>query len=77
MSYWDTSALGKLYLLPYDAPGLSSTPCQAHPVRAATETVEKAATNAPRPEMTSIDPTRLPPAYRERVQTYFRKLSEK
>ena len=30
-----------------------------------------------KPEMTNIDPTRLPPAYRGRIQKYFQKLSEK
>jgi hypothetical protein len=29
------------------------------------------------PQMTGIDPNRLPPAYRERIQKYFQKLSEK
>jgi len=29
------------------------------------------------PEVTNIDPTRLPPAYRGRIQKYFQKLSEK
>jgi hypothetical protein len=28
------------------------------------------------PEVTNIDPTRLPPAYRGRIQKYFQKLSE-
>ena len=30
-----------------------------------------------KPEVTNIDPTRLPPAYRGRIQKYFEKLSEK
>jgi hypothetical protein len=30
-----------------------------------------------KPELTNIDPTRLPPAYRGRIQKYFQKLSEK
>ena len=30
-----------------------------------------------KPEVTNIDPTRLPPAYRGRIQKYFQKLSEK
>ena len=29
------------------------------------------------PDMTALDPTRLPPAYRGRIEKYFRKLSEK
>src|SRR6185503_11772873 len=29
------------------------------------------------PDVTNIDPTRLPPAYRGRIQKYFQKLSEK
>jgi hypothetical protein len=29
------------------------------------------------PQVTNIDPTRLPPAYRGRIQKYFQKLSEK
>lgn len=30
-----------------------------------------------KPEMTGLDPSRLPPAYRGRIETYFKKLSEK
>jgi hypothetical protein len=30
-----------------------------------------------KPELTNIDPGRLPPAYRGRIQKYFQKLSEK
>ena len=30
-----------------------------------------------KPEVTNIDPTRLPPAYRGRIEKYFQKLSEK
>jgi len=30
-----------------------------------------------KPELTNIDPSRLPPAYRGRIQKYFQKLSEK
>jgi len=30
-----------------------------------------------KPEVTNIDPARLPPAYRGRIEKYFQKLSEK
>ena len=30
-----------------------------------------------KPEVTNIDPTQLPPAYRGRIEKYFQKLSEK
>jgi hypothetical protein len=30
-----------------------------------------------KPEVTNIDPSRLPPAYRGRIEKYFQKLSEK
>jgi len=30
-----------------------------------------------KPELTNIDPSRLPPAYRGRIQKYFQRLSEK
>jgi hypothetical protein len=41
------------------------------------ETSEQLAKKEDQPEVTNIDPTRLPPAYRGRIQKYFQKLSEK
>jgi hypothetical protein len=41
------------------------------------ETSDRLAKNEDKPEVTNIDPTRLPPAYRGRIQKYFEKLSEK
>ncbi len=41
------------------------------------ETSDKMAKKEDQPEMSNIDPTRLPPAYRGRIQKYFEKLSEK
>jgi hypothetical protein len=41
------------------------------------ETSDKLARKDEKPEVTNIDPTRLPPAYRGRIQKYFEKLSEK
>jgi hypothetical protein len=41
------------------------------------ETADKLAKKEDKPEVTNIDPTRLPPAYRGRIQKYFQKLSEK
>ncbi|HWX21075.1 MAG TPA: hypothetical protein VN578_14335 [Candidatus Binatia bacterium] len=41
------------------------------------ETSEQLAKKEDQPEMTNIDPSRLPPAYRGRIQKYFEKLSEK
>ena len=41
------------------------------------ETAEQLARKEDKPEVTNIDPTRLPPAYRGRIQKYFQKLSEK
>src|SRR5207237_9552784 len=41
------------------------------------ETSDKLAKKEENPEVTNIDPTRLPPAYRGRIQKYFQKLSEK
>ena len=41
------------------------------------ETSDRLATKEDKPEVTNIDPTRLPPAYRGRIQKYFQKLSEK
>jgi hypothetical protein len=46
---------------------------QRYSTQAATQTVEK----SDQPEVTNIDPARLPPAYRGRIQKYFQKLSEK
>ncbi len=42
----------------------------------AAETTEKLAKKEGAPDVTNIDPTRLPPAYRGRIQKYFQKLSE-
>lgn len=41
------------------------------------ETTDHFAKKDDKPEVTNIDPTRLPPAYRGRIQKYFQKLSEK
>ena len=41
------------------------------------ETSEQLAKEEDRPELNNIDPSRLPPAYRGRIQKYFEKLSEK
>ena len=41
------------------------------------ETSEQIAKKDDRPEMTNIDPSRLPAAYRGRIQKYFQRLSEK
>jgi hypothetical protein len=41
------------------------------------ETSEQLAKEDDRPELSNIDPSRLPPAYRGRIQKYFQKLSEK
>jgi hypothetical protein len=41
------------------------------------ETSEHLAKKEDKPDITNIDPTRLPPAYRGRIQKYFQKLSEK
>lgn len=41
------------------------------------ETSDKLAKKDEKPEVTNIDPSRLPPAYRGRIQKYFEKLSEK
>ena len=41
------------------------------------ETSDQLAKKEDKPEVTNIDPTRLPPAYRGRIQKYFQKLSEK
>jgi hypothetical protein len=41
------------------------------------ETSDRLAKNNDRPDITNIDPSRLPPAYRGRIQKYFQKLSEK
>ena len=41
------------------------------------ETADHLAKKEDKPEVTNIDPTRLPPAYRGRIQKYFQKLSEK
>jgi len=41
------------------------------------ETSEQLAKDENQPEVSNIDPSRLPPAYRGRIQKYFEKLSEK
>ena len=41
------------------------------------ETADQLATKEDKPEVTNIDPSHLPPAYRGRIQKYFQKLSEK
>src|SRR5262249_53106461 len=41
------------------------------------ETTDHLAKKEDKPDITNIDPTRLPPAYRGRIQKYFQKLSEK
>ncbi len=41
------------------------------------ETSDRLARKDDKPDLTNIDPTRLPPAYRGRIQKYFEKLSEK
>jgi hypothetical protein len=45
--------------------------------RFSVENLEQLAKRDEPPEMTGIDPARLPPAYRGRIQKYFQKLSEK
>jgi hypothetical protein len=41
------------------------------------ETADQMARREDKPEVTNIDPTKLPPAYRGRIQKYFQRLSEK
>ena len=41
------------------------------------ETSEQLAVKENKPDVTNIDPAKLPPAYRGRIQKYFQKLSEK
>ena len=41
------------------------------------ETSDQLASKQEKPDVTNIDPSRLPPAYRGRIQKYFQKLSEK
>ena len=41
------------------------------------ETADQMARREDKPEVTNIDPTRLPPAYRGRITKYFQRLSEK
>ena len=41
------------------------------------ETSDHLAKKEDKPEVTNIDPSRLPPAYRGRIQKYFQKLSER
>ena len=41
------------------------------------ETADQMSKREDKPEVTNIDPTRLPPAYRGRITKYFQRLSEK
>jgi hypothetical protein len=41
------------------------------------ETSARRATSEDKPEVSGIDPSKLPPAYRGRIEEYFKKLSEK
>ncbi len=41
------------------------------------ETSEQLAKQDAPPEISNVDPSHLPPAYRGRIQKYFQKLSEK
>jgi hypothetical protein len=41
------------------------------------ETTDQMSKREDKPEVTNIDPTRLPPAYRGRITKYFQRLSEK
>ena len=41
------------------------------------ETAERLTKNEDQPAVSNIDPSRLPPAYRSRIQKYFQQLSEK
>ena len=41
------------------------------------ETADQMSKREDKPEVTNIDPSRLPPAYRGRIQKYFERLSEK
>ena len=41
------------------------------------EAAEQLASREDKPELTHIDPAKLPPAYRGRIQKYFEKLSER
>ena len=41
------------------------------------ESADQLASRQDKPDLTNIDPSRLPPAYRGRIQKYFQKLSEK
>ena len=41
------------------------------------ETSEQLAKEEDQPEVTNIDPARLPPAYRGRIEKYFQRLSER
>lgn len=45
--------------------------------RFSVETSDQLALKQDKPDVSNIDPTRLPPAYRGRIQKYFQKLSEK
>ena len=40
------------------------------------ETADQMARKEDKPEVTNIDPSTLPPAYRGRIQKYFQRLSE-
>ena len=41
------------------------------------ETADQMSRKEDKPEVTNIDPTKLPPAYRGRITKYFQRLSEK
>jgi hypothetical protein len=41
------------------------------------ETADQMTRKEDKPEVTNIDPTKLPPAYRGRITKYFQRLSEK
>ena len=41
------------------------------------ETADQMSRREDKPEVTNIDPTKLPPAYRGRITKYFQRLSEK
>jgi hypothetical protein len=41
------------------------------------ETADQMSKREDKPEVTNIDPTKLPPAYRGRITKYFQRLSEK
>jgi hypothetical protein len=58
-----------------DVPNLKKLLDELH--QFSVETSEKSAEKPGAPRITNIDPSRLPPEYRGRIQKYFQKLSEK